>query len=105
MTDSNSNLDELLQHVTNSPVKGQLYLKLLHGRKDPNEQMEEWGSNGSNIGPLSWCHITYLSSINIGFLNGSDTAPMLHKKDGMCFIDDMLYFNGIYYGDWELFIA
>lgn len=28
------------------------YLHLFHGRKDPNQQMDDWGEDGPYIGPL-----------------------------------------------------
>jgi hypothetical protein len=37
----------------------QLYLHLYHGRKDPDENLEDWGSEGPVIGPLAYVHTTY----------------------------------------------
>src|SRR3546814_15310909 len=36
-----------------SPDLPQLYLHLYHGRKDPDESLEDWGSDGPVIGPLA----------------------------------------------------
>lgn len=65
-----------------------MYLRLFHGRTDPNQQMDDWGSDGPLIGPvnISW---TY------GWLriNG----------DHLVNYDDLIYFEGVYYGDMEFF--
>jgi hypothetical protein len=41
---------------------GKLYLRLYHGRATPDEQMEDWGSDGPVIGPLASIHVTYMPS-------------------------------------------
>ncbi|GEM_PF-912660 len=40
-----------------------LYLHLYHGRKDPDEDLEDWGSDGPVIGPLAYVHTTYMCDI------------------------------------------
>src|SRR6266540_2029269 len=44
-----------------------LYLALFHGRKTPDEDMEDWGFDGPMIGPLSYVHTTYRSHLWLGF--------------------------------------
>jgi len=78
-----------------------LYLTMTHGRTDPEQQMDDWGTEGPSIGPLKWCHITYNASINLAFASGEITEPML-QRDPLHFHDDMLYYDGVYYGDWSL---
>lgn len=77
---------------------------MFHGRQDPTQEMDDWGESGPFLGPLDWCHITYNTSINLGFTDGFETGPAL-QKDGLGFYEDMLYFDGVYYGDWELQLA
>ena len=72
-----------------------LYLKLFHGRKDPTEQMDDWGSDGPIFGPYSYIHTTYAHSIKMGL--DSDTVHDLYA------IEDMIYYDGMYYGDWSIF--
>lgn len=78
-----------------------MYLQLLHGRKSPDEQLDDWGPDGPCFGPLSWVHITYLTSINVG-VSEQSIGPMVGAPDPMYFVDDLLYYDGMYYGDWEL---
>jgi len=89
----NDLLPQLKARSTDKPEKGKLYLHMIHGRTNPNQQMDDWGTDGPFIGPLNWCHFTYNSTINLGF------------SDGFGFYEDMLFFDGVYYGDWELQIA
>lgn len=64
-----------------------MYLKLFHGRTNPDEEMDDWGIDGPIIGPayISW---TY----------GAVRFNMEH----LIMLDSMIYFNGIYYGDFEI---
>lgn len=75
-----------------------MYLTLHHGRDDPQQEMDEFGYNGPIIGPFKWCHITYGTQFNFGWVDGGDTGPctVVTVIDG-----DMLEFDGKYYGDWE----
>ena len=91
-------------HITTNATEGKLYLQLLHGRKSPDEEMEDWGFTGPLIGPLKFCHVTYNSTINLGFENGQETGPMF-DRDGFGFHEDMIFYDGSYYGDWELKLA
>jgi hypothetical protein len=72
-----------------------LYIRLFHGRTDPNQDMDDWGSDGPVLGPYKFVHTTYAYHIKLG------------KPDDDCdelFVyEDMLYYDGIYYGDWSVF--
>ncbi len=73
-----------------------LYIRLFHGRKDPNQDMNEWGSDGPVFGPYDYVHTTYANFIRMG------------KPDGNCdqlqvIEEDMLYYDNVYYGDWSVF--
>ena len=88
-----------------SPSRPGMYLKLLHGRRSVREGMGDWGADGPWIGPLKWFHCTYLSSIGIGFDDGGEIASMSSGGDlpsPMFLSEGLLYFKGVYYGDWEL---
>lgn len=81
-----------------------MYLRLIHGRESPDEEMDDWGTNGPCFGPLAWCHITYMSTINLcalGDAQSEGTGPMT-GKDPLHIHGGLLYYNGVYYGDWEL---
>ncbi len=72
------------------------YIRFFHGRKDPNEQLEDWGSEGPIVGP-----------VNIGWTYGKLRLFTLDGV-GMEFIpmhDDLLHVGDHYYGDAEIFDA
>ena len=73
-----------------------LYIRLFHGRTDPNQNMDDWGSDGPVFGPYQYAHTTYQRCLKLG------------KPDGNCdklYIvgPDMVFYDGVYYGDWSVF--
>lgn len=74
-----------------------LYIRLFHGRTDPTQDMDDWGSDGPVFGPYEFAHTTYAWDIKLG------------KPDGNCdelyVFQDMVYYEGVYYGDWSIFNA
>jgi len=74
-----------------------VYIRLFHGRTDPEQQMDDWGSDGPVFGPYEFAHTTYSYHVKCG------------KKDGGCdeifCFEDMLFYDGVYYGDWTVFGA
>jgi hypothetical protein len=88
------------------PEQPGLYLGLFHGRHDRRTPMSDWGFAGPVLGPLRYCHTTYLQDIKIGFVNLSDARRMLGSLDtDVCLtvVDDMISLDGAYYGDWSVF--
>lgn len=87
------------------PTRPGMYLKLSHGRRSVDEKINQWGHEGPWIGPLKWFHLTYMSSVSMGFEDGGEISPMV--SDGelpspIFLTKDFLYVSGMYYGDWEL---
>ena len=99
-----------------------LYLHLYHGRKDPDENLEDWGSEGPVIGPLAYVHTTYMCDVK--FAAAPDVmdrffpavmaewcARGLSNVAGplcdwrLTIFDDYVEYDGIYYGDWTVFAA
>lgn len=78
------------------PIEPGLYLGLFHGRKDPDDQMIEWGFNGPLIGPLCYVHTTYTNIIKLGFHNAVTEKRYFPTQDM-----PMLEING----DWTVFYA
>lgn len=79
-----------------------MYLFLYHGRKDPDIEMEGWGKDGPVFGPLKYCAITYMNTINLCGINDDEgTGPMV-GSDPMHISASMIYYDGWYYGDWSL---
>lgn len=90
------------QHLPQNPG---IYLKLLHGRTPADCLLEDWGDDGPWIGPLKWFHCTYLSTFSLGFSDGGEflSTGYDHKMPNpIYFYNDMIYFDGVYYGDWEI---
>lgn len=80
-----------------------MYLKLFHGRKDPNQDMEDWGEDGAILGPLQYVHTTYGWDIKIEFLDGEAlNLSTAHEVDGVLHTD-MVKHNDMFYGDWSVF--
>ena len=69
------------------------YLMLWHGRTDREEEMNNWGENGPVFGPFPFFNMTY--NCEIAF---SQECGHLLK-----IVDDLVYYDGIYYGDWSFF--
>lgn len=107
-------------HAAGAPAA--LYLHLYHGRKHPEENIEDWGSEGPTIGPLAFVQATYLSDVKFaaapevmdrffpaviaewrkrGFCNAA--GPLCHWQ--FTIVDDLIEYDGVYYGDWTVFQA
>ncbi|HET6525036.1 hypothetical protein [Sphingopyxis sp.] len=99
-----------------------LYLHLYHGRKDPHENLEDWGSEGPVIGPLAYLHTTYMCDVKFAaapdvmecFFPAVMTewrARGLSNVAGplcdwrLTVFNDYIEYDGIYYGDWTVFVA
>lgn len=98
---------ELLKRHTSDdvPEKSGIYLKLLHGRAPYNQELDDWGSDGPWIGPIKWFHCTYLRTFSLGFTDGEEflsTFPSNVIPTPIYFFEEMIYYDGVYYGDWEI---
>ena len=71
-----------------------VYLYLIHGRKDPKQDMADWGFNGPTQGPFIAIHVTYLSSLRCIRDDHSDLELKFHQ--------DLLEHDGCFYGDFEI---
>ena len=70
-----------------------LSIKLYHGRKSPDENLNDWGTDGPRL-RIGGFHVTYLSTFRV----------MLEDKDWyfLKFVDDLLYYDGTLYGDFTI---
>lgn len=98
--------DLLKNHThTKVPKKSGMYLKLSHGRSAIDEYLSDWGVNGPYIGPLAWFHSTYLTDMRMAFTDSSEVIDLCSSSETplpIYFDKDKLYYDGIYYGDWEI---
>ena len=78
-----------------------VYLELFHGRRNPHEDLDDWGFEGPVLGPFPFVHITYGSTIKVG-INPVISSPYcnsnLHIDE-----DGFIVFAGSYYGDMSVF--
>lgn len=65
------------------------YLRLWHGRRSLDTDLEGWGEDGPTFGPFPFFHMTYCSEIKFG--------------DDLCLevVDGLVFYDGLYYGDWS----
>lgn len=70
------------------------YLRLFHGRKDPAQDLNDWGEDGPYVGPFSAVTWTYG---NLKLHTKDDFRELHRKQDG-----DMIRHNDMWYGDFEL---
>jgi hypothetical protein len=66
---------------------GKMYLQLFHGRRNPEQYMDDWGEQGPIFGPLQYVHTTYAHDIKIEDAEGRDGMFHVH--------DDMVYYDGL----------
>lgn len=100
-----ANHELLKRHIHDlKPTEPGMYLKLLHGRAVADEEMDDWGEDGPWIGPLNWFHCTYLSDIGIGFAGGEELTSQSYNIEipsPIYLYQEMIYYDGMYYGSWE----
>lgn len=88
------------------PRQPGMYLMLFHGRSAPDEQLDNWGSNGPILGPLCYVHTTYASSIAFEFAT-KEAALACGFDDQydneMQWSNELIHFNNVWYGDMSVF--
>lgn len=90
------------------PTQPGMYLGLFHGRNSRRENMDDWGFAGPVLGPLIYCHTTYMSYVRLHFVNGQDARICCnsgHLNVDLEVVEDMIHFEGAYYGDWTVFFV
>lgn len=101
------------------PTKPGMYLRLFHGRNSPDEQLDDWGFEGPEIGPLQYAHTTYASDVKLEFLDVEDHDKFFLREvcgynrntEEVSFSEfaeldiahGMVVYDGKYYGDWSVF--
>ena len=75
-----------------------VYLKLMHGRDNPGQDMNDWGYDGPVLGPFEAVHFTYTTHVRC-FPKGSDGDAEAIELN---YCDDLLVHEGKYYGDFEI---
>ncbi|MFA6175061.1 MAG: hypothetical protein WC765_00610 [Phycisphaerae bacterium] len=73
-----------------------IYIRLFHGRTDPDQDMDDWGNDGPIFGPYKFAHTTYGHFLKLGKSEG-------HVDELFVRHEDLIYYDGVYYGDWSVF--
>jgi hypothetical protein len=86
-------------------------LKLIHGRKNPEENLEQWGYDASPILGVKYVHVTYMHHYLVGFKT-REALRLAQAQTGwpewdseallMKITDDMVETLEGFFGDWEL---
>ena len=67
--------------------------------------MDDWGFAGPVLGPLNYCHTTYMAYVHLKIVNGQDARICCnsdHLDVDLEVVEDMIQFEGAYYGDWTV---
>ena len=75
-----------------------LYIRLFHGRTDPNQDMDNWGTDGPIFGPYNYVHTTYRYHLKLGKADNFVDELFVDRED-------LIYYDCVYYGDWSVFDA
>ena len=92
------NTTSLLIPAGTELAPGKMYLRLYHGRTDPDQEMDGWGFDGPTFGPLSSYVHTYCSNFRIFAECGTDEIWLQRHADMICW-------DACYFGDMEVFVA
>lgn len=99
--------------MTGKPIQQTFRLLFIHGRKDPGEQLEDWGFNGTSLEGITVIHFTY----GHGVVHFVDEEAVSKAKviTGWKYFDncaleiaqfeDLVSTNEGYFGDWEITIS
>lgn len=101
---------KLFENYPECPRAPGLYLALLHGRNDPDEEMDDWGSDGPLIGPLRCVHTTYALELKIEFVSKEAEEkyfiePRYPNNRQLGLIQGLIEYNQVLYGDWIIYVV
>ena len=82
-----------------------MYLKLYHGRTDPEATLGDWGTDGPEIGPLESVQGTYATELKLRFANPIDAVTFNLDPHFPCleYANDLIHHQGVFYGDFQVF--
>lgn len=90
-----------LQPFDNMPNSdSKIFVQFLHGRSAPDEVLDDWGADGPCVGPFDWFHSTYLTTLTFGT---TEEGELWDVRDSLA--DDLIFYDGVYYGDFEIVAA
>ena len=90
-----------------------MILKLFHGRRTKNEELDGWGFAGPELKDVQWFHTTYGSDLKMSFksLEARDAAieatGWKYWRDDLDIqiplVEDMIQTKDGYFGDWSAY--
>ena len=95
------------------PTEPGIYVRIFHGRNEPDQDLEDWGFDGPAIGPIEGLQCTY-GFLHLIMPNGMTEQQvdqfakkfLLDPKDWPLEIkqhNDLIVWNGMYFGDMTIF--
>ena len=88
--------DPQAQAAKEPDVPRPVFIHLLHGRDDPDEDLQGWGFTGPILGPFECIHVTYRDHFRC--IRSAATGEEIELR----FHDDLLVHENKYYGDYEI---
>lgn len=76
-----------------APEGGLVYIRLFHGRRSPDMDMDDWGTEGPCLGPFRWVHPSYTHRIWLG------RQRTWGQELFLSYYEDLVYYDGVFYGD------
>lgn len=86
-------------------------MMMIHGRKDPDEEMDDWGFNGPILEGVEYLVVTYNAHYRLGFVDAESCAKAKEVTGWdewdqnqllIEFHHDMVKTKEGYFGDWEV---
>lgn len=80
-----------------------LAIKLFHGRQRPDEELSEWGENGPLL-RIEYLHVIYFTTFQLGTPDNDEVwlEDWVHGKQDGVLVDGLFYYDGMFYGDWNI---
>lgn len=80
-----------------------VYLELFHGTETiDRSDLDNWGERGPILGPLAYVHTTYAGDLKCCPIDDQGEPDERATVDIQVTIDCLLYYDGMYYGDWSV---
>lgn len=119
-----SEIDKVASYMK-APLAGPcLRLELLHGRDNPEANMDDWGFDGPTLNSLEFCHVTYMAHLSVDreegpiftalvfdsdmlrlILRQSDAEELGMADKGQAFDLEGVPCRVYWFGDWELALS
>lgn len=73
---------------------GKVALELLHGRRSLFDRLDDWGVQGP-VFLVDYVQLTYMGDLRLGLPCPLDACELR-------VVDNLVYYNGLYFGDWSV---